>query len=610
MSTRIDYHNQLLDDLVDRKVWETRQRTWYQMRHNGIRRARKPGPWASDMHFPLADTIIGKLKPYYFEQLYAPEMLATFVSLKPDALKFSTSTARWFDYQLKQKSNLETEILSSIDTMLASGRSAMKVCWENKEKELEFHAINPLHLIVPKNATSTTSHGRFVHVRVISRDEYLRCPKFTDKTTATIDRISGSGVEDKRGDLYTLQEKFRREGITYGATKDEIVIWECYELQENGQWYIHNYSPLAPLVDLAPMQKVPYRCGYPPVVDFYYEIKDKGWYSPRGICELVAPHEASLCRLWNEKHDTMTFFNRPYFQSERDIPNAANLEFHPGQILPFGIKPTQMPNPPISFDQEMLSTRQIAEQRVAVPDYGMNQVMSTRDRRTATEVAAVSEVMGNASDLRMRIFRKCLSKLYRLSWEILKEFKSKDLAYFYRDEALELESEAFSGEYEIMPHGSADGVSRVFIQNKAVQRFQMFNGDPLIDQAELRRSVLEADDSNLAPKLLVDPQTKAASQEEDQADEISILNIGFKARVLPTDDHVVHIQTCVQYLISREKLGIQYNPVSHQAVLGHMSEHLAALQEQDPKAAREVEKALAQVAAVIQGPNAAAQPAA
>ncbi len=600
---RKELHNLILDDLSSRSEWENRQRTWYKMRHNGLRRARKPGPWAADLHFPLADTIISKLKPYYFEQLYATETVASFVSLNPQNDSLTTGAARWFDFQIKQRSNLETEILTLIDTVLSCGRGTMKVCWDADEKALRFHSINPLHLIVPKNAVGTFTSHRFAEVQVITVDDYKRNLNYTDQSDEFIKSISGSGLEDKKGSLTQDQEKYRREGITYGNTPTEIVLWEVYE-HVGSKWIIHTYSPLKPEVDVREPMEVPYRHGVPPFVDFAYEVKDKGWYSPRGVCELVAPHEASLCRLWNEKHDCMTLFNRPLFTSDRDIPNGANIDMVPGQILPFKIEPIRPGQPPFSFDQEMLSTRQVAEQRIAMPDYGMNQVMNTQDRRTATEIQAVSEVMGNASDLRMRIFRKSLCRLYWLGWETLKEFKSADIKYYFNTVQHELNPEALKGEYEIAPHGSPDGVSKVFNMQKAVQRFQMFNNDPFINQPELRRSVLESDDAALSMRLLVDPNTTQATQQEDQADEISILSIGFPARVLPADDHAVHIQTCVEYLVSRQKLGVEFNQIAHQRIIEHITQHMDALAQSNPKLAKQIQKGLEGLAEQL-GPQSA-----
>ena len=48
----------VLQDLADRSLWDTRQRMFYEMRHHGLRRKTKPWPTASDAHFPLSDSIL------------------------------------------------------------------------------------------------------------------------------------------------------------------------------------------------------------------------------------------------------------------------------------------------------------------------------------------------------------------------------------------------------------------------------------------------------------------------------------------------------------------------------------------------------------------------
>jgi len=80
------------------------------MRHAGLRRKFKPWPNAADLHYPLADSIINKLKPFYFQQIFASELIAHFTpwsdvksEQKPDAM----SAMMWFDYQMRQNSNME-----------------------------------------------------------------------------------------------------------------------------------------------------------------------------------------------------------------------------------------------------------------------------------------------------------------------------------------------------------------------------------------------------------------------------------------------------------------------------------------------------------------------
>ena len=55
-------HERIDGALKDRTEWEERQRIWYAMRRNGVRRPRREA-WQADMHLPIADNAIEKLKP-------------------------------------------------------------------------------------------------------------------------------------------------------------------------------------------------------------------------------------------------------------------------------------------------------------------------------------------------------------------------------------------------------------------------------------------------------------------------------------------------------------------------------------------------------------------
>jgi len=59
------------------------------------------------------------------------------------------SSAMWFDYKLRQCSNLETEIQACIDHMLRQGFPFSKVIWEVDKNQVRFDACHPLHIIVP-----------------------------------------------------------------------------------------------------------------------------------------------------------------------------------------------------------------------------------------------------------------------------------------------------------------------------------------------------------------------------------------------------------------------------------------------------------------------------
>ena len=143
------------------------------------------------------------------------------------------------------------------------------------------------------------------------------------------------------------------------------------------------------------------------------------------------------------------------------------------------------------------------------------------------------------------------------------------------------------------------------LMQKAVTRFQMFTNDPFINQGQLRKSILESDDATLVKRLYQDPMDQQATQAEDQANEITFLRLGFPAVVKDSDDHMVHIQTVVNYIQSRADTGAAPEPAEGQMLEQHIVQHLEALKEADPKTGKQVEGELQKLFAQMQ--QAAAQ---
>jgi len=598
MKSRDDLNASVLQDLADRSVWDTRQRMFYEMRHHGLRRKNKPWPGASDVHFPLVDTTISELKPAYFQQLFATDLIAQFVPTTPQVAEYTTAAAQWFDHKIKQKTNLETEILSTVDAMLMSGNGILKVLWDTKAKKINYYSIEPQHFVVPSWTRSLEEADRMCHISVYSVDSYKR-QKHLNQDPEVIRQISGSYNNDA-GDMDTEYTKFEREGLTF-TDESSIIVWEVYFREEKtGQWCICTFSPTQPDIDLRPTMKMPYNHGKPPFVAFHYEVKDPGFYSARGVVELQATMEADLTKLLNDKNDFMTLANRPLFRAERDMPNTGNLRMTPGSILPFGIQPVAHQAPPISFDTQMNIMRELAQNRVSTPDFGLTQTLQNTERRTATEIQAIGGLYQQSSDLRMRIFRIALGKLYRMSWSVLLQYDKTSLDYWYLDTAQQIPQEALHQNYGIQPTGSADGVNKQLLMQKAITRFQMFANDPFINQGQLRKTILESDDATLVKRLYQDPMDQQATQAEDQANEITFLRLGFPAVVKQSDDDAVHIQTVVNYINNRSQSGAQPEPAEGQMLEQHIAQHLEALKEKDPKAGRQMETELKNLFAQMQ----------
>ena len=585
-----ELYTEVLDDIKSRVQWETRQGLWYQMRNNGLRRKHKPWPNAADTHFPLIDTTINKLKPGFFQQAMGLEVLATFVPMRSQLAGFTTAAEQWFSYKLHEKSNYAPEVMSWIDHMLMGGRGVMKVFWNPDKKRVEFQAVDPMYVIVPPWTKGMDSADRFTHVLPMSLAAYKRAGIYKDSKKIT-DQIRGGMSEDEgiSNDLRNKREI--REGLTFSPDKDQVIVWEVYNRREkDGKWEVETFSPQAPDIKLRDTMEVPYDHGQPPFVSCEYEITDGGWYSPRGVCEMLGTFEVSLNKIWNEKMDCATLFTQPLFRAERDLPNSVNLRMKPGQILPFGIAPVTMPQPPVDFDKELQLTQSVAENRVTVPDYGINQAGGSSDRRTATEIESINAQAQQNMDLRLRLFRQALGTLYRQAWELLVQFDGEDLQYRFLEDSLMVDPVALHDEYQIEPRGGMDMISKAMLLNKAVQRKQLFVGSPWINQVELDKSILELEDPSLIPRLVQDPNEKESNEVSDEKKIIPALLIGEMIPLEGGQDYRVRIGVLMQFLEKARQSGMQVPPQGQQAISSRLGELLNAYEELDTNNARALRK--------------------
>ena len=595
---RLHLVDKVYQDIKDRSRWEHRQTLWYEMRHHGLRRKNKPWPHASDLHFPLSDSVIERLKPFYFMQISGMDVLSSFVPMRQQDGGLTLMAEQWFDYHMKENTNFMDESLSWIDHCLMSGRAVVKVYWDSNKKQVQFDSIDPLMLLVPYSTKKIQDADRLVHVMQYTKDSFRNSPFFEEGLlTELMGRKSQATNSDEK-----QQVVFRREGITYHSDEDKIIVWEVYE-KEGKNINISTFCPEVPDMDLRPQMGMPYNHKSFPFVDFAYEVKDKGWYSPRGVCEILAPHEASLCKLWNDKQDAMTMYNKPLFRAEREIPNSANIRMSPGQILPIGIAPVQQQQPPISFDTEINATRQIAEQRIGMPDFGSNQLYGGgSDRRTATEIQAITGLMAETNDLRAKVFRMALGRLYRQAWSLMLQYQSQDLLFRYMDDAYEVDKEAFSGDYVIEPKGGPESQNRIQKLQQATARKQLFAGSPFINQGELDRSILELDDPSLVKRMYMEPGIKEMQEQLEEANNISIMEAGFPVPVRGGEDYPTRIGVLILYIRQKMEDGVPIEPRTSALIVQRLDELLNAYAQVDSSAANALRKQISEAAAgLMQG---------
>jgi len=586
---------QIVEAVGQRSPWELRQTRWYELRHHGLRRTNKPWPKAADLHWPLIDTAIEKLKPLFLQQALGMDVVASFVPMRQQLNAYTKVAEDWFNYKIREKTNFVDEVLSWVDYTLMSGRGVMKCFWNPGDKRVGFEAVDPMYFVVPAYTVDLQDADWAVHVMPMSVPAYKRMAgQFGWKADSkTIEKIRGNPQEDDNipGAATEDDAKQLREGITYTTNTDGVIVWEVYRKRDDGVWEVYLYSPAAVDLDLRDPMELPYDHGQLPFVDFPYEIKDKGWFSPRGVCEILAPFELSMTSMWNHKHDAMTLYNRPLFRAERELPNSINLRFQPGQILPYGVAPVQMPQPPVSFDQELNQTRAVAENRIGSPDYGMSTVMSGgSDRRTATEIQSINAQAMQSGDLRARLFRMALGKLYRQAWGLYIQYDAKSLRYRFAEDSLEADPIALHDQYELEPKGGMDMVSRQMMIQQAINRKQLFMNSPWVDQVELDKSIMELDDPSLVKRLLRDPGQKAADELEDETKTIPTLLVGIPVPAKPGQNYAGRIGVLMQYLNGAMQQGQQLSPVSKNAFMMRIDSLLQGYEQVATNEARKLRK--------------------
>lgn len=583
-------HDEVLDAIRSRTTWEQRQRVWYQMRHEGLRRLASPFPGAADLHYPLIDGVIDAFKPYYFSQIVQGDKLAQFTATEQKSDLYADAAAEWFSWYTCQNTEFIQMALSCIDTMCLRARGIVKVWWNVEEERLQFEAVDPQFLIVPPGTTDLDKADWIVHVKRLSRRQYEREKRYR-QDAEFVTSICGD-ADSQGGAGMATEDKFLREGITHDFTKDIVLIWEVYEQTTNG-WKVRTFSPVKPTEDVRPPFDLIYKSkdkAMQPFQDFVFEIKDLGWYAARGVAERLAPFEASLCKLWNEKHDFMTFANKPVFTASDPLPNTGNFRFGPGELLPKGVMPMEMPQPPGSIEADMMMQRSVAEQYIAVPSAGIApdpmRGGSREGNPTATQVNYQAQLASGGTNLRGYVFRMSLIKLFRKSWALVCQFKPKSLTYRFADELKTLPDTAMNECYQIEPNGSPDAWNRNDRIGRAYARFQTFNNDPMINQEELRKEALGAEDGRLVRKLFVGQGMTEANEKQDEALDIVLMMAGWPAIVKPGENHYLRLQVILGKLLQLQQTHAPVDPIAKEAIKQHIHQHLGFLQQQDPKAFR------------------------
>ena len=256
--------------------------------------------------------------------------------------------------------------------------------------------------------------------------------------------------------------------------------------------------------------------------------------------------------------------------------NPQNITWEPGAVYDSVLTLVQQPTPPVSFDEEINSNRSMAEQRVGIPDFGVGAPDQPQGNKTATETNVITNVMQQNNDLRARILKGSMSRVFEQAWSLLKQYDRASLDYFWRKQRISLDDAAFDNKYVLKPNGSVDGYSREREIQKLMQLRQMSQGAPWIVTPEIDRKIVELMDAQWVGDLYQEPQDLQADQQEQQAIENSVMSDGFLPQVNPNDGHLVHLQIEDGFIGWSAQNGKPIPPPRCRLFMQHMQMHIQA----------------------------------
>jgi hypothetical protein len=184
--------------------------------------------------------------------------------------------------------------------------------------------------------------------------------------------------------------------------------------------------------------------------------------------------------------------------------------------------------------------------------------------------------MQQSNDLRARILKGAVTRIFEQAWSLLKQYDQESLDYFWRNQRLTLDDAAFDNKFVLKPNGSVDGYSREREIQKLMQLRQLSAGAPWIKTSEIDKKIVELMDAQWVAEIYEEPQDIQADEQEDQAVENSLMLDGFLPRVMPNDDHLVHLQTEDGFIGWRGQQGQPIPPQLMQIFMQHMGMHIQA----------------------------------
>lgn len=599
--------------ISNRQNWELRQRRYYSMRKEGLRRRNRPFPTAADLHLRLIDQKVTQKAAFTMATILGQPTLASFKCLKPQVADLTQAAQDFHHFELINRSNFIRVLQSCVDTMWLRGRGIIKSYVDPfDDYRLVFENVDPLWLLMPDDVNGFEDAYEWIHIKNINVSNFKRDRRYcgdyrsggeldngiTKKLCGGLDAIDRLKAQPGQPLLEEVElDKEYMQGYLHSANNDTIVLWEHYK-RTMGGITVYTYSPIAMDIEIRKPYGIPYKVNgrvSSPFFSLQAEVVEDGWYAARGAAEKIADMEIYGSKVWNTKADMLTFLTTPMFTSEVGVQNAANYRIIPGEVMPQGVKPAIFGTPPVNLDAEINFVRGEAELDAGSPDMAIEKPNQRgAEKRTAKEVQTASSISQIQMTNESTTIKYDLGLLFKHTWGLCLQFKRKELTYYASDDLNTVPETALHGAYLITAGGATDDWDKAQRLAKAQARYQLLLGKPNVDQDELLEELLAADDARLVKTLLVPTKQRAQREALDENEIINDICPGpdrpsFPVPVEEGQDHFTRAQVDLAWLDAAGKMNTPTSPAEKQRLFQRLARHMQYLKKLNPQQYQQLE---------------------
>jgi hypothetical protein len=514
-----------------REPWETRWREYYKL----YRSYRDPNlyPFKSNVFVPYVFSIIESLVPKMLGTIFNTRPIISVQARQGASEQLAHILERVLEYQLDEE-QLEffTKVLTFFKECCCYGTSFMKVIPRFNDDDISsfnFIDVEPIDLfnIFPDyRATSMRKMKYIIQLSYMDLDElydlerqgfyknvgdvehYIEAEINVDQYKR--DRLSNIGILDQ-----------------YGFDADRKIV-ECLEYWDKDKIYVIGARKVIlkeennPFAGLLPF----IMARYVPVQHELYGI---------GVPEMAKDLQVELNSVRNQRMDNVNLIiNRMFVANKYADIDFDQLVSYPGNVIMTNDVAAIQPLDTRDITKSAYQEEEVIKRDIdnAVGEYEYSRGAPPQRKETATGIVKLQQASNVRFDtiikmLEFTVIRHLAKMFLWLDYQFLPKEDMKlilgdeDYDKFKAEDFYNQDPDVMLKQYHFQPMGSSTTALKEVRIQQIMQAYKLFNQDPMIQQHELRKMVIDVLELKNEDKLLKSPeqmeQEKQAAMQQQMA---------------------------------------------------------------------------------------------